>query len=219
MLGDTCSCAGSSPGPCAGPGPGPGPGPTFIPGPGPRLAPAAPSPSLTHVSSGPSASAPPAPGRLAQANTGSADWLSRGQWRGCCRWAGAARACPHRAGLRPLPPQRSSLLSQPGHWACGETAFEKGPFTWSCSLSSARCLQSSAVPRSAHGVWACSGTEGKGNRLKGRGHDRKGGDRRGAALDLLWISKSFPKCGSVCAASHSPGQEELRDRSRRCQPG
>ena len=130
-------------------------------------------------------------------------------------WAGAACAFPHRAAS----PHHSSLLSQPQHWACGETAFKKGHFTWSCSLSSARCLQSSAVPRSAHGVWACSQRERKGNRRKGRGHDRKGGDRRGAALDLLWISKSFPKCGSVCAASHSPGQEELRDRSRRCQPG
>ncbi|GAB0208415.1 prominin-2 [Grus japonensis] len=30
------------------------------------------------------------------------------------------------------------FLCQPGHWACRGMAFEKGHFTWSCSLSRAR---------------------------------------------------------------------------------
>ena len=101
--------------------------------------------------------------------------------------AGAARASPHTATLRPLPRHCSSLLSQWGHWACGETAFENSHFTWSCSLSSARCVHSSAVPRSAHGAWACSGREERGERRggEGTGGEETGGDRTGG--ELPWI--------------------------------
>ena len=124
--------------------------------------------------------------------------------------AGAARASPHRAALHQLPPpQRSCASAQLGRWACGETAFRRGHFTWSCSLSSARCVHRSALPQNLPGLLVGSGPAQGGNV---RGQE---GICSGFTVD--W--QVFPKMRVGLCSSHSPGQEELHDGSRWPRPG
>ena len=141
--------------------------------------------------------------------------------------AQAARASPHRAALYPLPPGHHSRSSASRDTGPAERQPSSGAIAPGAVLSAAQGV-CTAVPclglllgsgPAQGGRERKGGGEGRGG--QGRGQDRTGqegscqeGSFPGFALD--W--QVFLKVQICLCCSHSPGQEELRDRSRSHQP-